>query len=112
MTKEQIHIGSMSHEGAINILKLMIGAMEMYDAVLPTPERINAMKMAIEALEQEPVSERLPKVADHSKKSITNREKFRKVFGVDISTVGHMCHSNGMCGSWWDKEYKDDDKKG
>jgi hypothetical protein len=46
--------------------------------------------------------------------SLTNREKFKEVFGIDISIVGSMCHSNGMCGhfcdgccQWWDKEYKD-----
>ena len=54
MTREQIHIGDMSHETAIGILKLMLEAMETYDGISPTPERINAVKMAIKALEQEP----------------------------------------------------------
>ena len=53
MTSEQIHIGNMSHETAIGILKLMLEAMETYDGISPTPARINAIKMAIEALEQE-----------------------------------------------------------
>ena len=55
MTREQIHIGDMSHETAIGILKLMLEAMETYDGISPTTERINAMKMAIEALEHEPM---------------------------------------------------------
>lgn len=54
MTREQIHIGDMSHEKAIGILKLMLEAMEAYDGISPTPQRVNAMKMAIESLEQEP----------------------------------------------------------
>lgn len=54
MTREQIHIGDMSHETAIDILKLLLEAMETYDGILPTPARINAIKMSIEALEQEP----------------------------------------------------------
>lgn len=56
MTREQIHIGDMSHETAIGILKLMLEAMETYDGISPTTERINAMKMAIKALEQEPTT--------------------------------------------------------
>ena len=59
MTREQIHIGDMSHETAIGILKLMLEAMETYDGISPTPERINAVKMAIEALEQEPVLDKI-----------------------------------------------------
>ena len=64
MTSKQIHIGNMSYETAIGILKLMLEAMETYDGISPTPARINAIKMAIKALEQEPrwipVSEKLP----------------------------------------------------
>ena len=59
MTREQIHIGDMSHETAIGILKLMLEAMETYDGISPTPERINAVKMAIEALDQEPILDEL-----------------------------------------------------
>lgn len=59
MTREQIHIGDMSHETAIGILKLMLEAMETYDGISPTPERVNAMKMAIKALEQESVIDKI-----------------------------------------------------
>ena len=44
---------------------------------------------------------------------MTNREKFKEVFGIDISVVGSMCHQNGMCifcdncCQWWEKEYKE-----
>ena len=53
MTREQIHMGDMSHKTAIDILKLMLEAMETYDGISPTPARINAIKMAIEVLDQE-----------------------------------------------------------
>lgn len=59
MTREQIHIGDMSHEKAIGILKLMLEAMEAYDGISPTPKRVNAMKMAIESLEQEPILDKI-----------------------------------------------------
>lgn len=59
MTREQIHIGDMSHEKAIGILKLMLEAMESYDGISPTPKRVNAMKMAIKSLEQEPLLDKI-----------------------------------------------------
>ena len=62
MTREQIHIGDMSRETAIDILKLMLEAMETYDGISPTPERINAIKMSIETLEQEPKTYMLDKI--------------------------------------------------
>jgi hypothetical protein len=52
MARKQIYIGDMSHETAIGILKLMLEAMEIYDGISPTPERINAVKMGIEELKQ------------------------------------------------------------
>lgn len=51
MSNSKIHTTSMSHETAIGILKLMLEAMQVYDGISPTPERINAMQMAIEDME-------------------------------------------------------------
>ena len=50
MSDNKILIGDMSHETAIGILKLMLEAMQVYDGISPTPERINALKMAIEEM--------------------------------------------------------------
>lgn len=72
MTREQIHIGDMSHETAIGILKLMLEAMETYDGISPTPERINAVKMAIESL---------------TMPSVTPQEPF----------INKACVSSGVC---------------
>ena len=51
MRNSKIHTTDMSHETAIGILKLLLESMQVYDGVMPTPERINALKMAIEDME-------------------------------------------------------------
>lgn len=52
MSDKKILVGDMSRETAIGILKLMLEAMGVYDGISPTPERINAVKMATDSLEK------------------------------------------------------------
>ena len=51
MSDKKILVGDMSRETAIGILKLMLEAMEVYDSIAPTPQRKNAVQMAIASLE-------------------------------------------------------------
>ena len=51
MSDKKILVGDMSRETAIGILKLMSEAMEVYDSIAPTPQRRNAVQMAIASLE-------------------------------------------------------------
>lgn len=51
MSDKKILVGDMSRETAIGILKLMLEAMEVYDSIAPTPQRRNAVQMAIASLE-------------------------------------------------------------
>ena len=51
MSDKKILVGDMSRETAIGILKLMLEAMEVYDSIAPTPQRRNAVQMAISSLE-------------------------------------------------------------
>lgn len=39
---------------------------------------------------------------EYERATLINREKFREIFGVDINTVGSMCHSNGFCDPFCD----------
>ncbi len=48
----QIYMGSMDDETAIEVLENMLGAMDTYDGISPTPSRINAIKISIEALKE------------------------------------------------------------
>jgi hypothetical protein len=51
-----------------------------------------------------------------SRQKMTNREKFKEVFGMEITSVATTCHQNGFClfcdnvCQWWDREYKDGGK--
>lgn len=55
MSDKKILVGDMSRETAIGILKLMLEAMEVYDSIAPTPQRRNAVQMAISSLETDEV---------------------------------------------------------
>ncbi len=48
-----IHIGSMSQENCIDILERMLNAMKTFDGIDPSPERINAVEMAIDFLKRD-----------------------------------------------------------
>lgn len=51
MSDNKVLIGDMDRKICIEVLKRLLEAMEVFDGISPSPERINAIKMAIASLE-------------------------------------------------------------
>ena len=51
MSDNKILVGDMSRKQCLEVLKRLLEAMETFDGISPSPERINALKMAIASLE-------------------------------------------------------------
>lgn len=93
MSDNKILVGDMSRKQCLEVLKRLLEAMETFDGISPSPERINALKMAISSLETDEAYQleyESTTKNDISNKSIIYKAKESKEIQKDLDKLSEL----------------------